>query len=396
MNIPKALVAALVIAGVGFVGANSYAAPVFLAEENKSAQSISTDQTLDSTVFIAADSVRVDGTVNGDVFCAGSSVLIAGTVNGDVICAGSSITIEGQVNGDVRLLASSVTVNGTVEGNASVAASDFVIATDAEVAGDLLGAVSSLTVNGTVGRDVTLAAERAIISGNVERDVTAAISRLTINEDATVGGNVEYTSDQRATINGTVNGETIFNDNAQLQKDTAAASWMSAAAVLVVLLMIGLLVFLGAVVAPRAVQALGDVSWASFGIAAVVGVTTVIITPIFLFVLFISAIGAYLGYILLLFWLLLMAIAPVWFGYFVGSKIVGNRTTNILLRATVGALVLMVALAIPILNIITFLVMLFVGVGLPLLGVPKLFAGKPYEAEATHSTKKTPAKKARE
>lgn len=395
MKIRKIITAAIMLVGVGFlVGANAYAAPTFLGEEAKASQSVGKEETVEGTLFAAGNSVRVDGTVEGDVFCAGSSIVVAGTVNGDVICAGSTITIDGTVNGDVRAAASTITVNGTIEGNASLAASDVLISTDANIKRDLMGGAATVTLDGTIGRDLLIGAESIVVNGNVKRDITAGVSELSVNEGATVGGDIAYTSDKRATINGTVNGETVFTESDEAKRSSDATGVAGAAGMLMFLLMVGLMVFFGAVVAPRAVQAFADVSWASFGIAAVVGVTVVLLSPLFIIVLLLTAIGAYAAWIWLLLWLLLMALAPIWFGYFVGTKMIGNRSGNVLLRATVGALTLMLALIIPVLNVITFFAMLFIGVGLPLLAVPKMFSGKPYEAHETTDKKPAPKKKA--
>lgn len=391
MKIRAFLAAALAIVGVGFlVSSTGFAAP-YISSSESGTERIKSEEQIDSMAFMAGNVINVDGTIAGDLFCAGSTIVVSGTVEGDVLCAGSSITISGEVLGDVRAAASTVKIDGQVSGSATVGASEVVIGQDGSIGGDLVGGASVLTLDGQVGRDVLLGAEQALITGQVGRDVDAWFGAMDLDEQATISGNFSYSSEKETSVpNGVVAGEVNFTESTEAEKSQSAGMFGVASALLLVL-MSGLLVFAGAVLLPRVVESVGNVSWARFGIAGIVGLTTIFITPILAVLLMITGVGFVIGYVILLLWLLLMATAPIWVGYFIGSKIMAGRTTNVLLRATVGALVLMALLLVPIINVLVFVFTIIIGVGLPLLHVPNWFAGKPYEApsaKAPATTKK--------
>ncbi|PID31388.1 hypothetical protein CR983_01365 [Candidatus Saccharibacteria bacterium] len=398
MKLRTMLISALVLLGVASTAmtTNAYATPLFKMDDDVSIQAGAGEgSTVDGVAFLAGNSVTIDGTVNGDVFCAANSIVVTGTINGDLLCSGNSITVNGDVTGDVRLAASSVTINGTIGGDATIFAGSVTLGNDATIARDLTGASATFVLNGTIKRDAILGAEQVTIGGMVGGDVDTDVSLLTLSKNSEVKGDIRYTSEKDATINGTVGGETTrtpVNEHAAKNHHNASPLALLAGA-LMGALTIGLLVVLGAVLLPRAVEAYANVSWGRVGIAAVVGLTVVVVMPIVALLLLATLVGVVLSYVVVLVWLLLMALSPIWAGYFVGSKLMAGRSTHVLLRATVGALVLMVLLMIPVVNILTMVVVVLVGTGLPLLVVPRLFDNKPYvvKASRTHAKKKARA-----
>ena len=369
-------VAAVLFGAVG-VASTASAGAVYIAQENGTS-AISRDTTVDGSAYLAGPSVRVSGTVNGDVYCAGNSITIDGTVTGDVLCAGNTITVDGTVEGDVRLAGAMVQLSGTVEGNASIFAADARIDDSAKVAGDLNGSAGTLTIDGIIGRDMAMNAGALTLNGMIGRDVMANLGGVTFGDDASVVGSFAYAADTELTIpEGVVGGETTFTQMTQPKSSSvqqAKFAWMF----FIGIVSVAILVMLGTAVIPRYVHRAGDVSWSRFGLAAVVGLTFVIVTPTIALLLAITGIGMYAAYVVFILWLLVMAAAPIPFAYFVGTKLYGSRSNNVLMRATAGALALMIALVLPVLNIFVFLFMITVGAGLFLLRAPSLYEGNPY------------------
>lgn len=375
---------------VGALTATTVSAEAVYRANEKSNSIVAKSETVDGSAYLAGNSVRVSGTVKGDVYCAGSSIMIDGTVDGDVLCAGSNVTVNGTVKGDVRLAGAMVTLGGIVMGNASVFGADVLTDSSLQLGGDLTGGAGNLTIDGIVGRDMTAGAETLTINGTIGRDVMSGFTNVEFGEGAAIKGNFAYNSDQEASIPGdVVAGKTDFTMIDNQSKNNSAAA-RSVAGVISVLA-IGLLAVLGIILMPRQVHAASDVAWGKFGIAVVVGLTFIVIAPIAALMLLVTGVGGVIAYALILTWLLVMALSPVTFAYFVGSKVYGNKSPNILIRATVGALLLMLVLLLPIVNIFVFIVMVLSGVGMIFLGVPKLYAGSPYQVAKASAKKKEAA-----
>lgn len=382
-----AAVGALVI--VGALSANVVSAESVYRASEKSSSTISSDETIDGSAYLAGNSVRVSGTVKGDVYCAGSSITVDGTVDGDVLCAGSNVTVNGTVMGDVRLAGATVTLGGVVRGNATVFGANVVADSSLDLGGDLTGGASSLTIDGVIGRDMTAGSELLVVNGVVGRDVISAFNNVEFGENGVIKGNLSYTSPKESAVpDGAVTGETTFT----MSKDRSSGSTdaVSPIAAIIGVLAIGLLAVLGVIVVPRQVHAAADISWGRFGVAVVVGLTFVTVAPIAALMLIATGVGVAIAYAVILIWLLVMAIAPVTVAYFIGSKVYGSKTPHVLIRVTIGALILMLALLLPVINIITFIIMVLAGVGMAFLGVPRLYEGNPYQvATSRRATKKT-------
>jgi hypothetical protein len=379
----------LLVAGL-FVGVKASASAVYIANEEGSS-TIPKGKVVDGSAYLAGNTVVVEGTVKGDIFCAGNSVRIEGVVEGDVLCAGNSVTVGGTVNGDVRLAGATIHLtSGKISGNATVAGAEVHTAETFTLGGDLTGGADMLSVSGTIGRDITAGSTNFTLNGNVGRDVMTSFETVMFESAAKVGGNFVYSSPEKATIaNGIVGGKTEFHvREASSQADGQAA----AAAVSVIMsIAVALLALLGAVVLPRQVHNVGNVKWGTFGIAVALGLSFVVTVPLLVVLLLATGIGFVAAYVVLLVWLLAMAVAPVGFAHFIGTKVYGKNTQNVVLRSLVGAILLLIALLIPVLQFFAFMAMLFGGVGLILARLPKLYEGKPYQVPQAEPVKKNKA-----
>ena len=97
--------------------------------------------------------------------------------------SGGTVRIAGSVGRDVVIFGGTVTLDSS-----------------AQVGGDVAGGVGSLTVGGTVAGDVLASAGTLQITGTVEGGIEASVGDLIIGGDASVGGDVTYTSSNEADI----------------------------------------------------------------------------------------------------------------------------------------------------------------------------------------------------
>lgn len=135
--------------------------------------------------------IQADQVINDDLYVGANEFTLNGTVNGDVYVGAQTVTINGTINGNLLAGAQSVIVNGTVTGDVLAAGSVLYLGEKARVGGDVLGAAYSLESRkgAQVGRDLVYAGGQIKLAGDVTRDVSAATGAMEI--DGTVGGNVK-------------------------------------------------------------------------------------------------------------------------------------------------------------------------------------------------------------
>ncbi|MDI6816957.1 MAG: hypothetical protein QME41_07190 [Actinomycetota bacterium] len=163
---------------------------------------IPTNRTINDDVYIGAGNVTINGTINGDLIAAGGNITVNGTVRDDLVVTGGNIILNGDVGQTIRSGGGSIVISGKV-------GEDLII-----------GAGTVSTSEGTtIGRDVMLGAGTATLSGEIKRNLTAGVGELTIDgkvgknariylddgnltltDRARIGGNLTYTSENRANI----------------------------------------------------------------------------------------------------------------------------------------------------------------------------------------------------
>lgn len=299
---------------------------------------------------------------------------IDGTINGDVICGSATITVGGTVNGDVRVGGADVILEGIVTGNVLVGGSNVTTKETFTLEGDMTVGAENLSLDGVFGRDVLVGATATSLQGSVGRNVSLHTEKLTVGDNAAVSGNLWYKSDTSIDIPDTVVvGETTFE-----RADNTDATSMDASGALLGVAGLIFIAVLGVLVMPRFVHTASLLSPRDALLAFLIGLVAVIITPVVAFILALTLIGLYAGFVLMVVWLLAMLVSGVFASYFVGSLILRKRATNALLVAAVGSLALSVAMLVPFINVLVFIAMLFTGVGMQVAHIKHQFSKNPY------------------
>ncbi len=176
---------------------------------------IGPNESIDDDMYLFGRSIDMAGVVSGDVIAIGATVTISGTVEDTAIVIANSVSIPGQVGGDLFIAAQTVTISGTVGGAVRVgstsmtltgtASEDVVIggALDAgassSIGGDVLGG-GDMTLRGAIEGDVGASAQRLVLHGPVGGNVNAHANRVELGPEARIGGTLQYTSANKATI----------------------------------------------------------------------------------------------------------------------------------------------------------------------------------------------------
>lgn len=351
----KYIIAALVIIG----SAAALAVPAAAVSESFRSGNkvvVESDKTLERTLFAGGNTVTIAGTVDGDVFCAGRTVNITGTVRGDVICAGETVNVGGNVEGDVRVAGGVVNMRGDIEGNATIAAQELNVGEEAVVT-DLSVGATDVTVNGEIERDAYIGAETAVINSFVGRDVTADVNKLELNQEARIAGDLMYPrgAELMRAEGAQVAGQIERYQSAGRDIGFELTIARAIAGIVFVLLMLLTVSMALAAVFPRLFQRLSQHTMDKPGAVVLAGLAAVFVTPIAIFGLMISFIGALLGLLLLVAYLLLLFISGPVAGYTIGRWLISDRSNSPLLYMLLGSVLLVAAYFIP---FIGFLVML--------------------------------------
>jgi cytoskeletal protein CcmA (bactofilin family) len=188
-------------------------------------------------LYVGAENFTLEGTIKGDLVVFASVVHITpgGVVEGDLLAGAQTIIIEGEVQDDARVGGAAI-----VLGSDAVIADDLITSgysletmTGSQVGGDVLFAGFQAKLSGDIEGSLVVFANGLDLQGSVGGDVTAELGSaedippflpfgfipnmppipsvsggLTVGSGAQIGGDLEYTSEQRFEIpGGIVTGE---------------------------------------------------------------------------------------------------------------------------------------------------------------------------------------------
>ena len=282
------------------------------------------------TVIVGGERVEIKAPVNGDVIVAGGVVIINAEVLGDVIAAGGEVLVAGQVMGNIRVAGGKVRLEGRVGKNVTVFAGDVAIKETAEVGWSVLAAGGNVDLRGKVGREVLVAGGNIVISGEVGGDVEVRQGNnksgqggIVLLPGTLIGGNLTYYSSEPAEIHSgaRIQGEVIYNQTETKAGGLSPFKVFGFSYIFFKLVSLFGLLVIGLVLVSLAKKVFVDVGdrmidrpWASLGR----GLVWFIVTPIVCFLLFITVIGAPLGLITLVLYLVTIYVTRIFAGTTIG------------------------------------------------------------------------------
>lgn len=201
---------------------------------------IDEDEVIEDDMVWAGQTLTVDGTIEGDLVAAGQEIVVNGSVEGDLIAAGMSVTVNGQIGGDTYVGAyliklgedAGLTDELMVGGYSLEAAKGSMVGDDllfgafqallgSDIVGDVKGGGEGVQIDGSVGGDVDVdvgnpATETDYFNFaqfNPQLPPVASVpAGLTVSDDASIGGDLSYSSEGASDIpSGVVAGKTDFN-----------------------------------------------------------------------------------------------------------------------------------------------------------------------------------------
>lgn len=313
-------------------------------------------ETINDSVFLAGSNITVNSDVSGDIFVFGQKVYINGNVDGDIIGVGQSIVIAGNVTGSVRMAGQNIELKSRVERSASIAGQDILLSENSFIGRDALLAAETMNINGAVMGNVNAAGSILNIGGRVKNinfysSMGADINTgLFLTPATVVSGNISYNAfgDIKGASQTNVLG-TITKTVPQVkQKATPQNMALAKIGFLVTLLLTTLIVVLVAGKKAKDIEKIMmENVWKSFGI----GFGVLICAPILGLILLITGFGSWLGFILIIAWVLMlvlaMVLAGIAFGQYLEKIWKKDLRNNFLVYSLIGALVGYILLIIP-------------------------------------------------
>lgn len=206
-----------------FLLVSLFAVPTALAFEasGDGNVTIAADEVITDDLYTSGERVVVDGTIQGDLIVAGSEVVINGTVTGDLIAAGKTVSINGSIGDDARVAGYAVTIGSEAQIGDDLLSAGYSVETrsGSQVGGTMaVGAMQAL-VNGSIAENLYAGVNGLELNGNVNGDVRAEVGSkddmppvapntynpdlpsvptvsggFTLGSEASIGGNLEYSS----------------------------------------------------------------------------------------------------------------------------------------------------------------------------------------------------------
>jgi len=315
---------------VGVLGIALFAVPAMAMVKTGDHIQVRQDEVVDGDFFAAGDEVTIEGTVNGDVYVGANRLNVRGIINGDVIAGAQNIEITGIIRDDLRVAGNNISLIGAEIGDSvTVGGNELSIDRDSTIGGGLIFGGRLLSLSGDVGRGIVSGTETTRIDSTVGDTVRVAATDVIIDEEATINGDLEYKSDNDATINGTITGEVIRGEGGGVDLNLESTlKWFAVGftvwAFVASAIIAGVMVLLAPKMFEKARKKYMKKPWANLGWGAL----ALLAVPPIAIVLFVTVFGIPLALFMLAFWVLAIFLAKFFTAHLIGHSVMSYLHKN--------------------------------------------------------------------
>ncbi len=150
--------------------------------------------------FTYGSAIEISGHITGDAYILAAQAFIDGTIDGDLLIAGGNVEVSGNVGGSIRVLSGQLSISGHVGRNISLIAGNALIASSAQVQGGVISIGGNVDLAGVVDKEALAVASNLRVSSYIKQDLTAYVGEMRITSRAHVVGDVDYQSNNAASI----------------------------------------------------------------------------------------------------------------------------------------------------------------------------------------------------
>jgi cytoskeletal protein CcmA (bactofilin family) len=296
-------------------------------------------------LFIAGDTVTIDGSVEGDLYAAARTVIIRGSIRDSATVFASTITVTGSIGHGMHAAAGELTIDGSVKGDVVVAGRTVSLGGDAMIVGDVIAAGQKINVSSPIEGYILGAGRNVSINERVRGDAAFAVGTLTLQENARVGGNLYYVSENEAIIfpGAEIAGRVMHHVPELREKLKGVFPFVIIAGVLGKILSFVMMVVVGLAfvfIAPKWLFRLSETVKRHPGPCAGWGALVLFITPLGIVVSFLTVVGISLAVIVALAYLMALYLSQVVTALLIGRLVLGMKEETAKQGRLFGAFVL--------------------------------------------------------
>ena len=380
MKLKRFFLFATLILTIFMIGSSQAYAARFVTDDQ-----VNLAKTIHDDVYVAAGDITIDGDIDGDLVVVGGTVVANGDINGDLFVAGGNVTVNGNINHTARVTGGQIIFNSYVERDLFVAGGTVNLTKETVVSGDVVAAGGSFISHARIKDDLIGRFGSATIDGPIDGDVKITVDKLNVTSRGDIGGDLKYTSSNRAIIssNANISGETTRLKPPKSRSVTTpnrapfrALLWLWS---LASMLVIGIVLAWLFPVSLRSVEtALAKRAWQSLGL----GFAALFLIPIAILLTMFTFIGMPLALIVLVLYIISIYLSQIYAATAIGSMILGKERW-VGFSAILGIILLSIVMAIPwIGGLVGFLAVLF-GLGAMVLSGWNYHLGKTKTREGT-------------
>lgn len=280
------------------------------------------EETLTEETWLSAQSVNLAGVVSNDLFAATQSANLSGRFFGDIWCisVADSIQASGTFYNGVRLASKTIQLAGTINGPVTAAGTTVKINQSARLMNGLLCLGDHAIIEGNITGPVRIFAQRATLGGKLNGNVSITAQEIVVLPGTVINGDLTYTAPDdlvlpaSVTLNGTLHKRLSVSTAKSLLKDNLTGHFLFGLAALVTGLVFS-------AIFPGYTGTATHILKTSPGLCALTGFAALVMIPLTAFLMLFTVIGFPLSILLLLFYLILLYLAKIIVGLWIGSLI---------------------------------------------------------------------------
>ncbi|ELR66511.1 hypothetical protein C942_04209 [Photobacterium marinum] len=248
-------------------------------------------------LYTAGHHIEVQSEIAGDLIVAGQMISINSIVDGDIIAAGETINLQAAVSDDVRVAGRQIIISNHIADHIVAAGETVTLEQDSRIGSWAWLAGDTVRISGYIDQELKVAARRVIISGEIKGDVELFAEQIDILDSARIHGNLIWHSKHQPTIEsgGQINGQ-LIEKPWEHPEHNGGSPFAGLAFITLSLMFSGIVIYLLFPALPlqasRSVQQRPLLSLSA-------GLGVLLITPVVIAVLFVTAIGSLLAFALL-------------------------------------------------------------------------------------------------
>lgn len=337
---------------------------------NKTPLNIGQEKEIEDDLITATESLKISGEIKGDLLALARDINMDGTVNGDMIAGAQKMEVEGEVKDDARLASQELILKGRIGSDLMALAQNLRVEEGSFILGDAFLGGKELDMNGSVEKNLRIWGGEIRIRGKVGGNLHIQGEQISLGPKAVIGGDLVYISPREIEVQegAKILGKVVWKKRLG-KSPLTGGGFRFKGNFLWKLISLTSLISLGSLLialAPRQMELTAETLISSPGRSILLGLGIFIFAPLILFIIAITMVGLPAAAILLLFYLIILYLSPIFVALAVGRKIFkgGKASKGELIGAMVlGLLIIALLTGIPGIGGIISLIILFFGIG---------------------------------